>query len=206
MTDTEASRLERLWAGPFGDAYVERNRAAGDGRDCFWQRLLAAYPVANVLEVGCNIGANLQWLAAHLPARDVNGVDISETALQQLRQRLPNVNACWSPARTLPFRDGWFDLVFTAGVLIHQPESALTDVMAEIVRCSRRYVLCLEYFSPSRVEIPYRGETGALFKDDFGGRYRQAFPALQLVETGELGPEEGWDHVTWWLLAKTDAP
>lgn len=33
-------RLEALWSGEFGDSYVERNRAAGDGRGAFWRATL----------------------------------------------------------------------------------------------------------------------------------------------------------------------
>ena len=96
------------------------------------------------------------------------------------------MNAIVGPARELPFRDRWFDLVFTMGVLIHQPPQTLPLVMAEIVRCSRRYVLCGEYFAEKLTEVPYRGQTGALFKRDFGGMYEQLFPELELRKTGFL--------------------
>lgn len=202
MSQSEATRLERLWAEGFGDAYVERNVQAGEGRETFWHQLLTKHAVASVLEVGCNLGGNLQWIAKQLPPQQVTGIDINLAALQALRSRLPEINAMWSPARALPFRDGWFDLTFTAGVLIHQPETTLPLVMSEVVRTSRRYVLCLEYFSEQPVEVPYRGQEGALFKRDYGGLYRELFPELQLVEQGHLGKAEGWDDVTWWLFTK----
>ncbi len=75
-------------------------------------------------------------------------------------------------------------LAFTTGVLIHQPESTLPLVMAELVRVSRRYVLCGEYFAPETVEVPYRGVSGALFKRDYGGLYRELFPELRLIDEG----------------------
>jgi hypothetical protein len=72
--------------------------------------------------------------------------------------------------------------------------------MDEIVRCSRRYVLCAEYFSPETVEVPYRGQERALFKSDFGRLYADRFP-LTLRETSLLtGP--GWDEVTCWVFEK----
>ena len=64
---SEVSRLEDLWGGEFGDAYVERNRNAGDMRGPFWASLLARFPVQRALEVGCNTGANLRWLAGAVP-------------------------------------------------------------------------------------------------------------------------------------------
>lgn len=201
-TQPEASRLERLWADEFGDDYVQRNREAGEGRDAFWRELLAERSVGSVLEIGCNVGANLRWIDGLVPSRVVWGIDINESALQTIRQRLPGINAVWSPARELPFRDRTFDLVFTAGVLIHQPEVTLPLVMAEAVRCSRRYVLALEYFANEVTEVPYRGQEGALFKRDYGRLYRELFPDLRLEQTGELGHQEGWDDVTWWLFVR----
>ena len=101
--------------------------------------------------------------------------------------------------------DRWFDLVFTMGVLIHQPPETLPMVMAEIVRCSNRFVLCGEYFSPEPTEVAYRGETGALFKRDFGGLYQQMFPELSLRKKGFLSKAEGWDDVTYWAFEKPHA-
>ena len=75
--------------------------------------------------------------------------------------------------------------------------------MAEIVRCSRRYVLCGEYFAEEPTEVPYRGQTGALFKRDYGASLpASCFPELALVDQGFLGRDEGWDDVTWWLFER----
>jgi pseudaminic acid biosynthesis-associated methylase len=201
--DDESARLEGLWAGEFGSAYSERNADAGQGREAFWNSLLSRYPIRRVLEVGCNVGANLQWIVPRVGPGDGYGIDVNEGALERLRERVPGVNAVMTTARELPFRERWFDLSFTTGVLIHQPESTLPLVMAEIVRVSRRYVLCGEYEAPETVEVQYRGVTGALFKRPYGRLYLQAFPDLELVDEGILGPDEGWDNVTWWLFERS---
>lgn len=198
MTD-EADRLKALWAGSFGDAYTQRNRAAGAGRAPFWGRLLAKHPVSKVLEVGCNLGANLSNIAGHGPAV-VAGVDVNDSALRELRRAVPEVRAVRASGGALPFADGSFDLAFTMGVLIHQPPEVLPGFMGEVVRCSRRYVLCGEYFSEELTEVPYRGQSGALFKRDFGGLYGELFPHLRLVDRGFLARDDGWDDVTWWLF------
>ncbi len=200
---TETERLERLWSGDFGNAYVERNREAARPREPFWRSLLTEFPVASVLEAGCNLGANLTWVAEKVPPHQVFGIDINRKALVELRRLLPEVNAVWGPIRDLPFRDRWFDLTFTMGVLIHQPESTLPLVMSEIVRCSRRYVLCGEYFAEQTAEVPYRNQTGALFKRNYGRLYQELFPDLQLRRQGFLGRDQGWDDVTYWLFEKT---
>lgn len=201
--DSEASRLEALWSGEFGDDYVDRNLGAYSQRAGFWQGLMERYRPTSVLEVGCNVGGNLEWLVPHVPAGRIYGVDINAKAIETIRHRVPSVNAVWSPGRELPFRDRLFDLVFTMGVLIHQPDVTLPLVMSEMVRCSNRFVLCGEYFAADAEEIPYRGVEGALFKRDYGGRFAEMFPELELVDTGFLSRDDGWDDVTWWLFVRS---
>lgn len=198
----EGERLEQLWSGGFGDDYVDRNRAAGDRRGPFWQEVLTQFTVQNVLEVGCNIGANLRWIVSYVLPQNVFGVDINLKALSELRRTFPQLNILWSPAREMPFRDKWFDLVFTIGVLIHQPESTLPLVMSEIVRCSRRYLLCGEYFAEQTTEVPYREQRGVLFKRNYGCLYQELFPELRLCKQGFLSRNEGWDDVTYWVFEK----
>jgi len=201
--DSEAKRLEGLWSGGFGNAYVDRNRGAGAPREDFWRSIIAATKPRRVLEVGCNVGGNLRWIAGPVPATSVFGIDINPKALDEARSAIPGLATACCPARDLPFRDRWFDLAFTMGVLIHQPNATLPLVMGEIVRCSARWVLCGEYHSDHEVEVPYRGETGALFKRDYGRLYRELFPELTLRDSGFLGKDKGWDDVTWCLLERT---
>ena len=198
--DTEATRLEELWAGAFGDEYLARNFAAGAAREAFWDALIREFPAPRVLEIGCNSGANLQWI---VPRCEVAlGVDVSSQALDALRQAVPRAIGVLAEARSLPFPDDTFDLVFTSGVLIHQPESSVARVIAELVRVSRRYVLSMEYAAADTEEIPYRGERGALFKRNYESLYGQLFPELRLARIGFLSHTDGWDEVTWWLFEK----
>lgn len=201
--EPETLRLEQLWAGDFGDEYVDRNLQSYDERQTFWSEVLQTTRPGRVLEVGCNVGGNLRHVVNHLDEAAVYGVDVNRKALGELRRRHPGVNAVESPGRELPFRDLWFDLVFTMGVLIHQPESTLPLVMAEMVRTSRRWVLCGEYFADSTVEVAYRGHEGALFRRDYGRLFTELFPQLSTHSSGFLGKDTGWDDVTWWLFEKS---
>jgi pseudaminic acid biosynthesis-associated methylase len=198
----DAGRLENLWRGEFGDSYTERNATAAEGRRPFWQDLLAAHPCERVLEVGCNLGANLTWISSLVPPHGLYAIEVNEGALRTIHKRLPTTNAVEARARQLPFRDQVFDLVFTTGVLIHQPPALLPLVMREIVRCSRRYVLAGEYFAETLTEVPYRGVAGALYKQDFGALYRRLFPELRQLTEGFLPRGSGWDDVTYWLFEK----
>lgn len=198
----EAVRLEELWAGPFGDAYADRNAVLDDRRGAFWRELLAGIEVSSVLEVGCGQGGNLRPIAGLVEPAAIWGIDISATAVDRARANAPGTNIVLGPARDLPFRDRWFDLVFTIGVLIHQPETTLPLVLAEIVRCSRRYVLWAEYHASQATEVPYHDASGALFKRDYGRIYAELFPELSIVREGFLGPDAGFDRVTYQLLER----
>jgi pseudaminic acid biosynthesis-associated methylase len=201
--DADVQRLESLWGGEFGDEYRERNFDPHGYRESFWRDLYERFPFKSALEVGCNVGPNLHWLAELIEPAEVFGVDVNAATLREARKRLPDVNPVYSPARSLPFRDARFDLCFTMGVLIHQPPEALPIVMNEIVRCSRRYVMCGEYYSETPEEVPYRGHRGALFKRDWGALYEQLFPELRLLDRFFHGRDEGWDDVTFWLFEKS---
>ncbi len=203
MTISESERLEALWSGRFGDEYVERNIGAYDERRGFWRSLLASVKPRSVLEVGCNVGGNLQWVAEKVDVRNVAGIDVNKKALAQLRGRVPGVNAIWGSARELPFEDASFDLVFTMGVLIHQPDESLPDVMDEMVRVSRRFVLCGEYFDHETKEVGYRGYRNALFRRDYGGLFASRFEhELECSSHGLLTQDDGFDDVTWWLFER----
>lgn len=196
--------LEQFWAGEFGDAYVGRNPAEIDARAAFWRDLIARFPSKRILEVGCAQGANLRHLADLVPPNEVWGADVNESALAALRQGLPTVNGVWAVGRNLPFRDRHFDLVFTMALLIHVPDPALPMVMSEIVRCSRRWVMCGEYHADQPTEIEYRGHTGVLFKRNYGRLYTELFPELELREEGYLTQEQGFDRVTFQVFERTD--
>ena len=199
---TRAASLEQLWAGDFGAAYIDRNRVLDERRATFWVDLITSAGIRSVLEIGCGQGANLKPIAALLDPHDVWGVDVNEDALALARLHAPGANVVASRARRLPFRDDLADLAFTVGVLIHQPETTLPIVMAEIVRCSARFVLWAEYHAPATEEVPYRGESGALYRRDYGAIYRELFPELSLVREGFLSADDGFDRVTWQLLEK----
>lgn len=184
---------EILWAGEFGNAYTERNLNAAEGRRPFWRELVRWYGISDALEVGCNIGANLVHLDELIEAA---GVDVNQAALDRVPSHIPTRRAS---ASDLPFPDESFCLTFTMGVLIHTPPEDLRQVMSEIVRCSRRYVLCGEYWAPHEEVIPYRGEERALFRRDYGDLYQTYFPDLTLRDSGFLSGAP-WDDISWWLF------
>jgi len=200
MSGDEAQRLESLWGGDFGDEYVKRNFDDGTARLPFWREVLETISPASALEVGCNVGGNLRPLAQLLGAEHVAGVDINASALAALAEAEPGIRTELTPAKELPFGDGEFDLVFTTGVLIHQPQETLPEVIDEIVRVAGRYVLCGEYFAEETEEVPYRGHEGALFRGDFGALYAER--GLREIHRRFLPRDDVWDDLTVWIFEK----
>jgi len=58
------------------------------------------------------------------------------------RQKLlpKRINIIHGVADDIPFKDGYFDMVFTSGVLIHISPGNINRVLDEIYRCSREYI------------------------------------------------------------------
>ena len=208
---TEPTRQIELWRSAFGDAYAGRNanRITEDGnrrlmRD--WGRMLshAVTPrPRSALEVGCNIGRNL--LALRHFVETLHGVEPNASAVAAARSHpeLAGMDIREGDGFHLPFPDASIDLVFTSGVLIHVAPDDLGLVVDEIVRVSRCYVLCIEYFSHEPTEIEYHGRTGHLFKRDFGRFYLERHPGLRVLDYGFLWqPIDSSDNSNWWLFAK----
>lgn len=192
-----------LWESSFGDSYTVRCDKDYSPRNKFWGDIICRTQVKRVLEVGCNTGQNLDIIAGYLPKPDNNawGCDVNRMALSLCRTRHGDLNVVKCSGFDLPFKDNYFDLVFTAGVLIHQKPSEVEIMMQEIIRVSHHYVLALEYGNDIFDEIPYRGNDGSLFKGPYGEVYEKKY-GLRLINTGFLGKGDGFDDLTFWLLSK----
>ncbi len=198
------------WKGEFGDDYAARNRATEETVDnaarAFAEILSHVQDrlPASILEVGANIGINLRALSG-LTDAVLYAVEPNAHARGQLvaDKVMPPERLFDAVATKLPLDDGAVDLVFTSGVLIHVPPADLEAAYGEIHRVAARYILCIEYFSPTPIEMPYRGHEGLLFKRDFGGMWLDLFPALEPVANGFFWKRTaGLDDVNWWLFRK----
>ncbi|WNK01374.1 methyltransferase domain-containing protein [Thalassospiraceae bacterium LMO-JJ14] len=200
--------LLNVWRGNFGNNYIARNSATPQkiqDRQHMWQRILSCVPELNsILEVGSNIGLNLRALKS-LTTATLTAVEPSAEARKILVADgvLPAGQIHDGSATTLPLADEAVDLAFTCGVLIHVPPSDLDDAMVEIHRVAKRFILCCEYFAPEAEELPYQGEEGLLFRNDYGRCWMEQFPSLRLVDYGFFWkPATGIGNMTWWMFEK----
>jgi len=197
---------ERFWAGKFGDAYVERNRGPKllAAKTALLAKILSsAGAVGSVLELGANVGLNLLALRALLPDATFAGVEINHTAAAELR-RLDWIKTYESSI--FEFQPEMpADLVLTSGLLIHIQPQKLVDVYRTMYAASRRYICLIEYYNPTPVEVPYRGEREKLFKRDFAGELLDAYPDLHLCTYGFQYHRDlcfPMDDATWFLIEK----
>jgi ubiquinone/menaquinone biosynthesis C-methylase UbiE len=123
------------------------------------------------------------------------GLDPQSYALERARLQYPQMTFVEGTAFDLPFEDGYFDLVMTNAVLIHIHPSDLPAALAEIHRCTRRYIFYHEYFSETPCEIPYRGQRGLLWKMNYKEQYLKLFPDLHCVDECYLPYSEAEDLV-----------
>jgi pseudaminic acid biosynthesis-associated methylase len=197
---TETSQLA-LWRSEFGAAYTDRNDVEKPERVATWRRILAGRPVERALEVGCNIGWKLRYLRT-CGVGDVWGIEPQRYAIERARQRSPELTLLPGTAFDLPFKDGWFDLSFTSGVLIHIGPEQLGRALDELYRVTRRWLVVIEYDHPSELAVDYRGHRDALWKRDHGAVIAARFPSLALRDRGALGVDDGYDDCTYHVFEK----
>jgi pseudaminic acid biosynthesis-associated methylase len=196
----QTSQLD-LWRSEFGRAYTDRNDHEKPERVVSWQRLLDGIVPARALEVGCNVAWNLEYLR-RLGVGEVYGIEPQLHAVERARWRGPQFNVMQGTAFDLPFRDGWFDLSFTSGVLIHISPENIGQALDELYRVSKKWIVAIEYDHPVETEIKYRGHTAALWKRDHGALWQARFPQLREVRRIALSPAEGYDDCTAHLFEK----
>jgi len=188
-----------FWQGDFGDAYTDRCRVDWAKRVNFWRGVIPKN-AASALEVGCNSGANLKAIRAACPGLDPVGVDVNEKALLEATGAGFEVHRMAAHDVAQRLGHECFDLVFTAGVLIHIAPEELDRTMVAIIDASRRYVICVEYAFPTEKEVEYRGHAGKLWKRPYAKLYEDM--GLEVLRYGFVTQAEGFDNCAWAVLEK----
>jgi pseudaminic acid biosynthesis-associated methylase len=164
------SALEKLYKDRYGSTRTEMNRMFLGKMD----------RSIRILEVGCNIGNQLQLLQK-LGFDNLYGIEPQTYAVEVSKKSAKNLNIINGSAFDLPFKDGYFDLVFTSGVLIHINPRDVKKALKEICRCSNKYIWGFEYYSPGYRKVEYRGDAELLWKADFAKEYSKAVPNLKII-------------------------
>ena len=209
MADQYKTEQEAFWAGQFGDDYIARNEgdALLGSNMSLLAKMLGRCPQAkSLIEFGANIGMNLRAIRALRPEMELDAIEINATAVKEL-EKWGGVKRIHH-ASILDFQpDETWDVTLIKGVLIHINPEFLPQVYDSLFRASRRYILIVEYYNPTPVEVVYRGHTGRLFKRDFAGELLDKFPSLRVVDYGFVwhrDPVFPQDDPNWFVLEKSD--
>lgn len=203
-----------FWGGESGRTYVDRNPLSLKDSDALYlkdygvtRRELNERFLGNlnrdlkILEVGANIGLQLELLRT-LGFKNLLGVELNDYAVEKAKQLHPKVDVIRGSAFDLPFRDGYFDLAYTSGVLIHIDPKDLPEAIDEIYRVSNRYIWCYEFAAREPVEIRYRDKQELFWKQDFLKLYISRFPDLKVVKAEEIPVLNSTNFSQMFLLEK----
>ncbi len=183
----------KKWKSGFGDKYTDRNTFTPSKLDDMYRKNSGVSRTEmnkaflgkmdrgmRILEVGCNVGNQLIMLQ-RMGFKNLYGIELNGYAVEKAKSRTKGINIIRGTAFDLPFKDGFFDMVYTAGVLIHINPKDIKKVLREIHRCSRRYVWGYEFWAPKYTQKVYRGFKELFWKTDFSKLYLNAFKGLKLV-------------------------
>ncbi|VVP84727.1 hypothetical protein PS934_01021 [Pseudomonas fluorescens] len=202
----ELTEQETFWQGEFGNQYVERNIGqplVAANLALFAKALTRVGHIDSLVELGTNAGNNLQALRQLLPRCELFGVEINASACAAARAL--GIAQIWQGSLFDFPRERTFDLTLSKGVLIHLAPELLPAAYAQLYELSQRYILIAEYYNPAPVEVPYRGNSGKLFKRDFAGEMLDRYDDLQLLDYGfgyHRDRQFPVDDITWFVLEK----
>lgn len=186
------------WISDFGKKYTDRNALTLDEMNEMHRKnfgisrgnlnnLFIAEMNRNIkiLEVGSNIGHQL-LLLQEMGYKNLYGIEINDYAVELSKQRTNNINIIQGSAFDIPFKNKYFDLVFTSGVLIHIAPHDIDLVLNEIYRCTKKYIWGFEYYEEKYTEIIYRGKKDLLWKANFAQLYLNLFENLKLIKEKKI--------------------
>ncbi|WP_223544354.1 pseudaminic acid biosynthesis-associated methylase [Pseudomonas sp. A-B-19] len=202
----ELTEQETFWQGEFGNQYVDRNVGqplVAANLALFAKALTRVGRIDSLVELGTNAGNNLQALRQLLPRCELSGVEINASACAAAQAL--GIAQIWHGSLFDFPRERTYDLTLSKGVLIHLAPQLLPAAYAQLYELSQRYILIAEYYNPAPVEVPYRGNSGKLFKRDFAGEMLDRYDDLQLLDYGfgyHRDPQFPVDDITWFVLEK----
>jgi len=171
--------IYQYWRKPWDGFNLPQDYLKGEVRSQFLVRIVKRYakPNERILEIGCNVGRNLNYLFL-AGFKELSGIEISESAVQLLKVTYPEMarhaKIYNAPAEEVlgELKDGEFDVVFTMAVLAHiHPESEWT--FPEIVRITKKLLITIE---------DERGSTWGHFPRN----YKETFEPLEMKQVKVL--------------------
>jgi pseudaminic acid biosynthesis-associated methylase len=181
------------WAGQFGKEYTDRNALSLEEVEQLYKGYfgITRSEINNkfinqldrnirILEVGSNIGNQL-LLLQNMGFKHLYGIELQSYAVELSKSRTKNINIIQGSALDIPFKDHFFDMVFTSGVLIHISPDDIGVVLDEMYRCTKHYIWGFEYYAEEYTKVNYREHDNLLWKTDFSKLFLERFSHCRLV-------------------------
>ncbi len=144
----EKTEEDRKIARQFGKEFFDGKRRHGYGgfsyNTRFWQPVVPTFQQfysltagQRVLDVGCAKGFMLHDLLALIPGLLIQGVDVSEYAIENSMESVkPQLQV--ADARDLPYEDNSFDLVISINTIHNLERAELISALQEIQRVTKK--------------------------------------------------------------------
>lgn len=195
------SEQEIFWQGSFGDEYTIRNSKHTQVNNFSKIFLENRIIINSAIEIGSNLGKNLDALKILFPECKTFGIEINKSAHELLNKNHESyLGSIYEYDTELKY-----DLSISYGVLIHQPTDRLNDYYEKLFKFSENYILITEYFSPYPTNVKYRDHENKLFKRDFAKEFWNKYPNLKLIDYGFFWSQDKFtngDDTNWFLFKK----
>lgn len=149
--DRKPEWAQQIWAG--------MHRVKKDWLEIYWKQnarreylaknICALNSISSVIEMGCNVGANLYAIHKINPDIRLAGVDFNESAVHYGLQKFGAENI-QADLETMSLYDinkipgKSYDVVFTSAVLMHLPPDNLNIVLKNFKRIACKFIIHLE--------------------------------------------------------------
>lgn len=192
VNDENNSFQQNVWSGDFGNSYIDRNKdlhkvnsqykeSIGFSKEDIFHDFFNEFNREfSILEVGCNVGLNLSILES-MGFQNLYGLEINEKAIEIAKKTHPNTQFFHSSFEDFD-TNLKFDIVFSAGFLIHINPSTLDKIIKKIFSLSTNYIFGYENFSENLIKINYREHDNICWKQNFSQLYKKTFSSLILIK------------------------
>jgi len=198
---SEENEKKGTWDGDFGIRYTIRNKIIPENLIPFFKRITKDLKLKRILEAGCNRGHNLVALS-YCGSYELYGIDINPYSVVLAKEN-KEISFTVGNIFDILYKDRFFDMVMTIGVLIHIDPKDMKKAITELLRVSNKYYFMLEYnYDFNEFEkIQYRENVG-LWRGNFKKLVLENFN-VKLILEGEAGEKDGFgDKRNYFLFEK----
>lgn len=125
--------------------YYSRAEKFNDENRNFWFKRLKIKDGMKVLEVGCGGGLYTNMIKKYYPNCEVYGIDIDENHIKFAKSKSKelklNVKYSVADIKSLPFKDEYFDLVFSHTVVEHVEFNDFINEQKRVLKKNRNLVI-----------------------------------------------------------------